>query len=298
LDKKLVFIASGGRTGTQFLGELLATVIDDAWSEHEADMFAGFSRKSLQRIQHFGLWHMVFGRALGQTGLRAAGTRYLTGKRSLAESVQELRDQRQKYHTNIDQSLIIESYWRWWMFAGQIGQIWSGAKTVGIVRDPRSWINSWLSRDSSHAGDPWAYRFPPGPITPRTMDDETWALRWQELSPVGRLAWEWQEIYSRIEKGCAEDPNARLFRFEDLFSGEDSAMQSLIEFVCDHGDVQFHSRSLDGFRDSRRNTSGAMVDDWLKWTPEEQELVEELCGPLMRKFGYEPMSRPVAEHAA
>ena len=112
MDKKLVFIASGGRTGTQFLGDLLSTVIDDCWSEHEADMIAGWSKLTLQRIKNFGLWHMFFGRMLGRTGVRATGVRFVNGEWDIEKCIAKLRAERKKYYAQTPQSLIIESYGR------------------------------------------------------------------------------------------------------------------------------------------------------------------------------------------
>ena len=117
MSRHLVFIASGGRTGTKFLGDLLSDVIEDCWSEHEADMFDGFNALTMQRIRTFGLWHMVVGRGLGQTGLRGIGTRYLSGEQSLASCAEQIRNERKAYHRGLTQGLIVESYWRWWMFA-------------------------------------------------------------------------------------------------------------------------------------------------------------------------------------
>lgn len=68
--KELTFIASGGRAGTQFFGDMSGEVIGDCHPGHEPDLFAGVSRLMLERSARFGLWHMVLGRLLGQTGVR------------------------------------------------------------------------------------------------------------------------------------------------------------------------------------------------------------------------------------
>jgi len=286
LNKNLVFIASGGRTGTQFLGDLLATIIDDCWSEHEPDMFAGFNVKSWQRIKDFGLWHMAVGRALGQTGLRAAGTKFLTGGSDIAKVAATLRRQRAKYHGRIEQSLVIESYWRWWMFAGHMENVWPGAKTVGIIRDPKSWISSWLAHDSSHSGTPWTYHFPPGPITPARIGDDQWTDRWDSLSPVGRLAWEWKEIYRRVDAAAQSDQNTKMFRFEDLFDAKTGTMQELVEFASAHPDKRYATSNADAVMSSVRNASSNQKDSWKGWSQEDIAIVDELCGPLIDKYGY------------
>tara|TARA_R110001606_G_scaffold98982_1_gene218608 strand:- start:53768 stop:54676 length:909 start_codon:yes stop_codon:yes gene_type:complete len=289
LDKNLVFIASGGRTGTQFLGDLLATIIDDCWSEHEADMFAGFTAKSWQRIQDFGLWHMIVGRAFGQTGLRAAGTKFLSGKGDIESHAAKLCRQRVNYHGRIEQSLIIESYWRWWMFSGQMGKIWPGAKTVGIIRDPKSWISSWLAHDKSHSGTPWTYYFPPGPVTPARIGDVEWTDRWDSLSPVGRLAWEWREIYRRLDAASQSDQNTQLFRFEDLFDPKTGAMQKLVDFASAHPGKQYATGNIDEIMPLVRNASSNRKNAWKSWSQQDKAIVDELCGSLIDKYGYASM---------
>ncbi len=286
LTKNLVFIASGGRTGTQFLGDMLASVIDDCWSEHEADMFAGFNRLSLQRVRDFGLWHMLVGRALGQTGLRAIGTDYLTGRRELNACAARLRAERRDYHNRIAQSLIIDSYWRWWMFAGDVPAIFPGAKTVGIVRHPYSFIASWLSHQAAHSGGHWTMAFPPGQLTPARIGDEIWARRWDSMGPVARLAWEWRLIYQRIANGTERDSNARIFFFERIFDGEKDDMAELVRFVSQHPDRTYRTTPLDGFTQQRRNSSSASKDDWRRWSAADLQMVQDQCGPLMDRFGY------------
>ncbi|MEM9047953.1 MAG: hypothetical protein AAGC92_04475 [Pseudomonadota bacterium] len=132
---RLVLNASGGRTGTQFFGDMLGRIVADCYSEHEPDMIAGFSRLSLARVRRFGRWHMVLGRALGRTGVRSLGQALLEGRIEPQICVERLRSGRVRLH--------------------------AGARLAGVIRDPRSWIASWLrhARDaamerSANAGRP------------------------------------------------------------------------------------------------------------------------------------------------
>ncbi len=286
MNKHLVFIASGGRTGTKFLGDMLSSLIDDCWSEHEVDMFDGFNRLSVQRIRDFGLWHMIVGRSLGLTGLRGAGTRYLAGEQSLEQCAAQMRREREAYHQRLDANLVIESYWRWWMFAGDIQAIFPGARTVGVVRDPRQWIGSWFAHEKSRSGVHWTYRLPPGPFTPGRIGDWQWADRWDQMSPVARLAWEWRTINQRIVDGAARDGNCKLFRFEDIFVDKSAAMAELVEFVSVFPERRYDVGDLTDFTRNRRNQSAANGSEWQNWSRSDKEAVDELCGDLMDHFGY------------
>lgn len=284
--KDLVFIASGGRTGTTFFGDKLDSIIDDCWSEHTPDMWSGFSKRTLDRIARFGLWNIVIGRALGRTGLRALGQRRLTGKLTDAQCIEELHKLRNSYHASIDESLIIESYSRWWMLADLIPAVWPHAKLIGVIRDPRDWIISWQRHQPRRHTKSFIWWFPLGALTPKSINDETWANRWDELGQFGRLAWDWHLLYSCIDKAASENALAKVFRFEDIFSNENSNVRDLVDFAAQHGERRYPVQSLDGFIDDVRNSSKGQKRHWRSWSSEEARLLDSLCGPLMQKYGY------------
>lgn len=286
MSKDLVFIASGGRTGTTFFGEQVKTVIDDCWSEHEPDILAADWRKSLRRIGRFGLWHMVVGRLAGLSGLRPLGHFYLSGRITKEECVRALRRQRRGYHAAINEPLIVESSGRWWMFADCIADIWPDAKMIAVIRDPRDWIDSWRRHQPRRFAPHFLRWFPLGPLTPADVGDEAWRDRWDALGQFGKTAWDWRTLYTRLDNAASENDRVRIFRFEDLFAAETGAMHALIDFIADHGARKYAVRNLSGFADNARNASHGPRRDWRDWTAEDARLLDEMCGPLMRKYGY------------
>jgi hypothetical protein len=129
----LVFIGSGAGTGTQFFGDMLKTVIDDCWSEHEPDMVLGLSSLTLARVRRFGFWHMIAGRLLSVTGVRCVGHKLLTGALSEDDCARRLRHSRRRYHGAIRESLIVESYAR----SRVAGEARAGRQPRGRVMAPR-----------------------------------------------------------------------------------------------------------------------------------------------------------------
>lgn len=289
-EKKLVFIASGGRTGTQFLGDLLGETIEDCWSDHEADALYGLGAKSLRRVARYGLWHMVVGRSLGLTGVRAAGMRYLSGKDSIAVAADRLRKERTPLYERHRQELIVDSYWRWWPFAGVLDQIWKGSKSIFIVRDPKDWIGSVQSHHRSADGLRWTSRFGTGALRPDRIGDGEWTERWRTLSPVGRLAWQWRTINRQLADAAAAS-GCRLYRFEDIFDPSKSALDELVDFARNHGGESFPRRELDLHDQQRRNARTVRIGDYRDWNAGDRAIVEELCGELCDRFGY---ARPLA----
>ncbi|MEM6475790.1 MAG: hypothetical protein AAF687_06455 [Pseudomonadota bacterium] len=289
MTKNLVFIASGGRTGTNFFGDQLRECIADCWSEHEPDMFAGISELTAERIRRFGLKHMILDRVVGKTGLRILGTKYMLGQMSFDDAAAQLRKERASYHADIEQSLVIESYCRWWMFAGDVQRIFPGSKTVAVVRDPRTWIASWQSHHPRMGYVPWSHHFPPGPLTPAKMGDKKNATRWEAMGPVGRLAWHWNVINTTLADAAERDDSTRLFKFEDLFGGNETVLRELADYCSTFEDRSYDVTSTAALHQPKKNASKAGCDDWTRWSEGEKALVNEICGATMKRCGYEPL---------
>ncbi|MEP0191485.1 MAG: hypothetical protein ABJP70_12775 [Erythrobacter sp.] len=288
MASNLTFIVSGGRTGTKFLGDLLSKKIADCYSEHEPDLFLGFDRISIERIRRFGLWHMVFGRALGMTGVRVTGTQFMTGKKDLDKTINALRRQRLAYHSSIEQSLVLESYYAWWMVAPHLPKIFPGSKTIGVIRDPRHWIASWLARDARRSNGHWTHMLPPGPINPHTVGDSHWAKEWDTWTPVIKLAWQWMTINRQIEIAM-ERSNLTLLRFEDIFDPQKQALNALAIAATDFPSSDYEIGDLHSLISEKRNASDAKADSWQRWTDHERAMTNTLCGPLMSRFGYDAL---------
>ena len=285
-DKKLVFIVSGGRTGTAFFGERLSEVVNDCVSVHDPDQFVSLNQRVYRQIRQFGWWHIVFGKLLGRTGLRAVGTRYLSGRLSEGECRDLMAKFRRSFHQSFSQSLIIESNSQWWYVVDQIPVVWPEAKIISVIRDPRTWIRSWLNKGGRYVKHDRVSLVPPGRLTPRKLGDDKWAARWKGLDPFGKLAWEWNAVYGKLDHFVSRCGNGRMYRFEDLFSGDGSTMENLVRFAASHEGVDFSVASLDGFSDDVRNASTGSATDWPSWVPERARLLDEICGSLMQRYGY------------
>lgn len=287
MSKDFVFVTSGGRTGTKFFGHMLGTVIADCHSMHDPDLIDLREwRESLISLRRFGLWQTFFGKLLGQTGLRVLGQRRLEGMLSDAECLRRLRKARDAYHAAVTESLVVESYGRWWMFGDLIPKAWPGAKIIGIVRDPRDWIESFRRYQPRRHRRGYLGWFPLGALTPRAIGDLDWADRWGELDQFGRLAWDWRTVYGQLERAVDNAPNAQMFRFEDLFGPDDRHVRELVAFAADHGERQYRVRDLTGFTADVRNASKGPRREWPDWPDEQARLLDAMCGPLMRKYGY------------
>jgi hypothetical protein len=288
MHKDLVFIGSPSRTGTQFLGHGLGDVIEDCFSVHEPDMLFGTEKDVWQQIREFGVWHMLIGRLAGVTGVRVLGQRLLTGSISPQTAIDRIRRSRESYHESIAEGLVVESHGPWWYFADYIGQLWPGARLVGVIRDPRTWIRSCLNKGGRYDNRDWAGMLPPGRLTPAKLQQRHWADRWSELPPLGKLAWEWRTAYTHLSRAAESNAACRLVRFEDLFTGDRSALTDLVYWIAAAGHRTYRVREerLRDFGSVVRNARHGRAQDWPDWNGADVRLVDELCGPLMREYGY------------
>ena len=274
----LVFIASGGRTGTQLLGHRLKEVIAESWSEHEPDMVAGLSRLTLDRIRRFGLWHMTGARLTGRSGVRVIGQDWLRGRIGRDTAIARLRAGRAAYHAGHPEPLIIESYYAWWMVAELIPEAFPGARLIGVVRDPRDWIASWRARAPGRRTEgPWE-RLLAHPLRPADFGE---ALDWRHRTPEERLAWDWRLVTTTLERA-----GARIFRFEDITDPAASALRDLALCAADHGARRYAVGDTAPLLAARLNRSRARPLAWHDWPPERARAVATLCGPAMARHGY------------
>lgn len=287
MKKQLGFIASGGRTGTKFFGDMLSQIVSDCYSEHEPDLVAGLSELTFERIRRFGFWHMGPGRLLGRTGVRVLGQAFLEGRMDAPALASRLRATRDNYHAGLSETLVIESYYAWWMVAEQIEEIWPGARVAGILRDPRDWIVSWLKHAPRRRRGALTEWLPPWPLHPTDIGDTAAAALWQDLDQVGRLAWEWGLITRKLDAAAAASHNSRVFRFEDLFGGDIAAMQSFVEFIINHQPGPRHEiGDLSTIIGDVRNASCGQVSGWQSWSDAQIAAVATFCGPGMNVHGY------------
>ncbi|MCQ0987653.1 sulfotransferase [Jiella marina] len=249
MSKDLVFIVSAGRTGTEFLGRKLSTMIDGAFSVHEPDIFYGpFDRRSWPNIRAFGLYHMVIGRILKRTGSRVLATQYRLGELSHVQVVRRVRKSRERYFASRPESLVIESNLQWSLILPVLRDAFPKAKVIVVTRDKESWVRSWMRR-----GDRYTERdvVRDGRLNPKLLGDPVAGPLWDGMSVEEKLNWEWTYTNDALLAFAETDPLTRRFRYEDLFLAADRAnhFRQLLDFAARHGErhypVSFDPAALD-----------------------------------------------------
>ncbi len=289
IDKDIVFIVSGGRTGTTFFGQQISEIIPDAFSVHEPDLLHPRDVfRNLRAIREFGLWHMVFGRLLGRTGIRVLSTKKISNPVTEETEIQNsIRQHRDAYYSRQKEPLIVESYSQWFGLLDDIREVYPNAKIAGIVRDPRSWVRSWIDYGGHHDSTDIAARVGTGRISPDVVIDPKFADQSSEWSLFERLCWDWRLVYFRIAEFADRDPLAKLFRFEDIFERQsETGMSDFLDFVAEHGEHRYEYSQPKDFAARQINPSNKTTPDWQNWSAKNAQRLEEFCQPLMSKLGY------------
>lgn len=269
-----------------FLGDYLKLAVEDCYSEHEPDLVAGMSRLTLSRIGKFGFRHMIIDRCLGKSGVRVLGQKLMQGKMTEQECFARIRETRQRYHDQISQSLIIESYSFWWLFARHLDSIWPHAKMAGVIRDPRTWIDSWKRHSPARRKHSSRDGLIQPLVTPGSLNDSRWSSRWSEIGQTGRLAWDWFMVYRELTEAADNSARVSIFRFEDLFTAGSPKMDSFVEFVTSHSNRHYRLVNRNILDRPPVNASEYTERSWQSWSPAEARIVDDICGSIMQLYGY------------
>lgn len=283
MNKNLVFIVSAGRTGTQFFGRQLGSIIDECVSEHEPDRFAGLSRATWKSVRAFGFNHVIIKRALQKSGVRHLTQQHLAGKLNEEQVIQSIRKQRDGYIRKQSASLIVEAYYQWYGVLPCLRSAYPESKISGIVRDPRTWVLSLHHRKLRHALGIFADK-----MSPTMIQDKEYRERWAGMSNFERACWEWKTINGLIQKFVNSDSLSRLYRFEDLFEtgGQAEEMHNLLHFITDFGDRSYSYQLSKSNLGRRLNQSAEIPVEWPDWPQSQARALHAICGDMMSEFGY------------
>lgn len=290
-EKDVVLITSGGRTGTSFFAEVLDRIVLDCFSVHEPDVWHGLFRSdSWRAVRWFGPYHVILGKLLRRTGMRCVAERYLGGDWDEDRTVEALIRQRGPFYRSRSASLLVESNTQWYGLLPLLPRVLPRYRVLALVRDPRSWVRSYLNFGGHHDDRDRVARFGLPRVSPEMVGGE-WAGRWDGMNVFQKLCWDWWFITGRLVAAADSDPLIRLIRFEDLFESAEGPerLGEALDFLTDFGDHRYSYRvPPDVFARKVNVSRPERAGPWATWPEERRSFLLEMCGPLMERVGYSP----------
>ncbi|HEX5648107.1 MAG TPA: WecB/TagA/CpsF family glycosyltransferase [Steroidobacteraceae bacterium] len=176
---------------------------------------------------------------------------------------------------------------RYIFYARPLLDFYPGAHIVHLVRDPRAVMASQKNR--------WRRRklAADGMSVPRYESVRVW-VNYHPYT-VGKL---WSQA-TRAALELAQHPRVTIVRYEDLVQSPEQTVRTL----CDRLGLEYDPAMLDvaQINSSHQSSAGGArrgmhtdaIDRWRHaLTGAETAVTEQICGPLMRRFGYTPVARP------
>lgn len=287
-NKKIVIIASPGRTGTKFLADVLSQIIEDSFSVHEPDLFNFSFKDTVKKIKNFGFYNMILGRLLNKTGIRIISENYIAGKITEKEAIKLIYNSRYKYYSSIKENLIIESYYAWYGLIDLVPKIFPNVKVIGIVRDPRDWVRSNMNWGTQYGTRDTVTKYGFQRANPKLFDDGQNKNNWKEWTVFEKLCWEWQFIVSHLLKDSSYQ-SYTCFRYEDLFLSQNrennfmKLVQSITNWDNHNFNFKFDEKLLN--KKVHKNISYDFPR-WEEWDQEKGNILYKHCNELMQKIGY------------
>jgi hypothetical protein len=199
---------------------------------------------------------------------------------------------RAPYYQKIDHQLIIESYSGWYGLIPVIRETYLNYKIIVIIRDPRQWVRSNMDWGKMYGHRDLISKLGYRRLSPFLIQDTAYMDQWQHFDQFQKLCWIWSAVYEILLDNSAGDPNIKVFKFEDVFYVDQKTQnfKSLIEFIANFGDKQFDYNSkvsLENILNHKIHKNIAYdFPDWPNWPNQRAQTLDQICGALMKKFGY------------
>lgn len=288
--KPCIFITSLGRTGTHFFGTNMMRMIEGCNSVHEPDIFY-FDSELYKKIKEFGLFRMTAGKFFSRYSIRGLNIARQIGTIPDDEIVECIRHMRTNSLENAGAAILLESNCSWSSLVDLLPKAFPNARVAYILRDPRSWICSWLNNAGARYS-PLDVRswFKDTRLTPHHIKGDPNQARWKEMTIFDKFCWFWNAENSFALECANRSDSIKVFRFEDIFC-KDNDYEAMIEML-EHltaFPVGFRpewklDRELMG---RKTNTEyGDRFPEWDRWEPWQVRSLDDHCGDLMALFAY------------
>lgn len=248
-NKNIFFILSTGRSGTQFLSNLLNTIDDKSMVLHEPDFHYDVkvmekSRKSreyafnyIDRFKKIAIYKRINANNVMRYG-EVTGTL--------------------RYHVEALQ------------------KVFPKAKIILMAKDGRDVVRSIMGWPQFYAkGSKGAYNLKPLP-------SEHYYGQWPEMTRFEKLSWLWMHSYELMLKFI---PSENIIHFEQLVNNFEYFKMKIADKV---GIAIKEPEWLEAVKQKSPNaTKRYAFPHWTQWPEDYKKAFDTICGPTMKKLGYD-----------
>lgn len=254
MPEKVVFVLSTSRTGTKTLAEGLAG--DEIRSPHQPP----YSR--LLTIASNYYWHGWLPRS------------------ALEWLVARLREPQ---ILNADCRYYVQTFSLDYLPAKIISEKYPNVYIIHIVRDPRTFVRSYLNWTHSRFKSWVANKMVLGWHPSGYFTSELPWRGWRQMDEFQRVCWHWTYKNTLLERLFADDERYIRIRFEDLFLAQDSGtLREILAFVG----IPYQERFAAMLQKSKNVSYKTYFPSWKTWGAEQKRQLLDICGEKMREYGY------------
>jgi hypothetical protein len=296
ITKPVGIITSLGRTGTLFFANLLEEVVPDSSSFHETGYlnFGQYqdwrekTRQIIHQIETIGFKNIILKKAAFQWSLLRLSNRNIIDQVNKEEAVQIFINRRKDFIEGTSRRVYFEASSEYFGLLDLFSDVFRTYRGVYIVRDGRDWVRSQMNFGKGGYDNHWLRQAISPPLGrgtikhfPEIKED------WPSYTPFQKLCWVWAEFNRRAIDVVNEDPNLKLYRFEDLFNSEQHAerMVHMVSFLLpislpiDKEKISFKIRN-------KVHQSSGEFPGWSDWPGSMRDDFMDLAGGLMHQLKY------------
>ncbi|MEM7333475.1 MAG: hypothetical protein AAF490_15405 [Chloroflexota bacterium] len=297
IEKPTIIVTSLGRTGTQYFAKLFDALLDDVTAVHEPDImnvveFKGVARyaKLWEKINEVGAFNILVKKPLGLWGLVLQSDKRFLGAVSEQSAIDQILKQRQQFIQSRPGQIYMESSLAFYGLLDLLPTTFSNYRAAYIVRNGRSWVQSWMNWGQEHGGiygksgisKLMGHNWP----TAEQIPTDAYFDRWPHMSRFERLCWAWAHFNQHAIDSLEGSEHGRLFKFEDIFSQREK-FEELIQFLVEISPEPVAQVNLDQLRQQRKHQSQGQFPAWEKWPEAHKAQFETHCALLMQRLNYE-----------
>lgn len=300
IQKPTTIITSMGRTGTTFFAKFFNKKFENIMALHEPSTIH-YQRRDVQeiaegaikKIKHFGLINLGPKKLIGKWGIVHISNQRIAKNITKEKAAEQIIKQRKKFIEKFEQNLYIESNYQYYGLLDIIPLTFENYKIIYIIRDPRDWVISYINlKGWYHKTD--IHSLLRTRISPKKIKDEKYQHLWKKMNQFEKLCWAWATVNKYILQTAKDNPNIKIYNFEDLFESNNKKenMLNLINFATSHNNsIIKKPENLENLIQNKIKTkinqpSSYQFPKWPKWTQEQAKKLNKICGPIMEKFGY------------